>query len=402
MRKIIGTGPEKFISYESGCDDGDQEKEGYYVFIDTCFHNERFYLIDRVRLCAFTNEMLIVVTGFGIPLASQAQLMMKQKILITRPLFPDVVDRLREYFDVTINEGPRFNSAELHEALRGMNGAIVAGGEKIDDEVVGGLPELKAICVSAAGYNNVDVAALTRAGIIGTNSPGPADETVADFTWGLMIATARRIVEAAHWVEQGQWKGTAGSRYFGVNLCDKTLGILGMGRIGQAVARRAVGFRMKVLYYNRRRLDAGLEAECRAMYRLKEELLRQSDFVLLAMPLTPGNYHLIGAAELRLMRPTAMLFNIARGGLIDEGALAAALQDKMLAGAGLDVFEAEPQIHAGLMGLSNVVLTPHIGGATAEAQHGLASLAADNLIAALGLGPHAGKPMSVFNPEVLL
>src|ERR1700742_1493207 len=143
---------------------------------------------------------------------------MKQKILITRPLFPDVVDRLREYFDVTINEGARFDSAELHEALCGMSGAIVAGGEKIDAQVVQGLPELKAICVSAAGYNNVDVAALTEAGIIGTNSPGPADETVADFAWGLMIATARRIVEASHWVEQGQWKGQAGSRYFGTNL----------------------------------------------------------------------------------------------------------------------------------------------------------------------------------------
>lgn len=327
--------------------------------------------------------------------------MSKPRILITRPLFPDVVDRLREYFDVTINEGPRFNSTELHEALRGMSGAVVAGGEKVDAQVVQGLPELKAICVSAAGYNNVDVAALTAAGIIGTNSPGPADETVADFAWGLMIATARRIVEAAHWVEQGQWKAQAGSRYFGTNLCDRTLGIIGMGRIGQAIARRAVGFRMTVLYHNRRRLDAALETECKAAYRSKEDLLREADFVLLAMPLTPENYHLIGAAELRLMKSSAMLFNIARGGLIDEAALAVALQEKTLAGAGLDVFEAEPTIHPGLMGLPNAVLTPHIAGGTAAAQHGLAALAADNLIAALGLGPQAGKPPSVFNPEVL-
>jgi glyoxylate/hydroxypyruvate/2-ketogluconate reductase len=326
---------------------------------------------------------------------------MKQKILITRPIFPDVVDRLREYFDVTVNEGPRYGSGELHEALRGMSGAIVAGGEKIDEAVVAGLPELKAIAVSAAGYNNVDVVALTRAGNIGANAPGPADETVADFAWGLMIATARRIVEAAHWVEQGQWKAQAGSRYFGANLCDKTLGIIGMGRIGQAIARRAVGFRMTVLYHNRRRIDAGLEADCRAAYRTKEELLGQSDFVLLAMPLTPENYHLIGAAELESMRSSAMLFNIARGGLIDEEALALALQEKKIAGAGLDVFEAEPTIHPGLMGLPNVVLTPHIAGGTAEAQHGLASLAADNLIAALGLGPQAGRPPSVFNPEVM-
>ena len=325
---------------------------------------------------------------------------MKQKILITRPLFPDVVDRLREYFDVTVNEGPRYTSEQLRAALRGMSGAIVAGGEKINDAVVAGLPDLKAVCVSAAGYNNVDVAALTRAGIIGTNSPGPADETVADFTWGLMLATARRLVEAALWVEQGQWKGSANSRYYGVNLCGKTMGIIGMGRIGQAIARRAIGFRMTVLYHNRRRLDAALEDECRASYRTQDELLREADFIVLAMPMTPDNYHLIGDGELRRMKPSAMLFNIARGGLIDEEALAAALREQRLAAAGLDVFEGEPAIHPGLLGLPNVVLTPHIAGGTAEAQHGLASLAADNLIAALGRGPQAGHPPSVFNPEV--
>lgn len=326
----------------------------------------------------------------------------KDKVLVTRPIFPDVVDRLRVYFDVTVNEGPRYTPDQLHEALLGMKGAIVAGGEKIDDRVLQGLTGLKAICVSAAGYNNVDVSALTRAGIIGTNSPGPADETVADFTWGLMIATARRLVEAASWVEQGQWKATAmASRFFGTNLCDKTLGILGMGRIGQAIARRAVGFRMKVLYHNRRQLEEAIEKECRAGYRSKEDLLRQADFVVLAMPYSPGNHHLMGAAELGLMKPTAMLFNIARGGLIDEAALAAALRSGALAGAGLDVFEAEPVIDPGLTGLPNVVLTPHIAGGTEKAQHGLAAMAADNLIAALGFGPDAGRPGGLFNPEVL-
>ena len=176
---------------------------------------------------------------------------------------------------------------------------------------------------------------------------------------------------------------------------------MGMGRIGQAIARRAIGFRMTVLYHNRRRLDPALEAECRATYRTKEELLRQADLVVLAMPYTPENYHLIGVAELQLMRSSSMLFNIARGGLIDEAALAAALKENRIAGAGLDVFEGEPAVHPGLLGLPNAVLTPHIAGGTAEAQHGLASLAADNLIAALGLGPQAGKPPSVFNPEVM-
>jgi gluconate 2-dehydrogenase len=326
---------------------------------------------------------------------------MKQKILITRPVFPDVVDRLREYFDITLNEGPRYTSEQLNAALQGMSGALVSGGDKIDDAVLKGLTRLKAVCVTAAGYNNIDVPALTRAGVIGTNSPGPADETVADFAWGLMIATARRMVESSRSVEQGQWKESFPIRFFGINLCDKTLGIMGMGRIGQAIARRAVGFRMPVIYYNRHRLATSIEEDCRASYRTKEDLLRQSDFVLLAMPYTPENYHLIGATELRLMKPSAMLFNIARGGLIDEAALASAIQRQELAGAGLDVFENEPAIHPGLMGLSNVVLTPHIAGATVEAQHGLASLAADNLIAALGLGPQAGHPPSVFNPEVM-
>jgi glyoxylate/hydroxypyruvate/2-ketogluconate reductase len=325
---------------------------------------------------------------------------MKQKILITSPLFPDVVDRLREYFDVEMNEGPRYTGEQLRQALQDKDGVLLVVGEKVDSAVLQGLTRLRAVCVSAAGYNSVDVGALTRAGIIGTNSPGPADETVADFAWGLMLATARRLVEGDRWLQHGQWKGSVGARFFGINLCDKTLGIIGMGRIGQAIARRAAGFRMKVLYYNRRRLSESLEGECRASYMNKEDLLRNSDFVMLALPYTPENYHTIGAEQLQLMGPQSMLFNIARGGLIDEAALADALKQKKIAGAGLDVFEGEPSIHPGLIGLANAVLTPHIAGGTLEAQHGLASLAADNLIAALGLGPNAGHPPSVFNPEV--
>ena len=326
---------------------------------------------------------------------------MKQKILITRPLFPDLVDHLREYFEVTINEGPRYTAEQLREALHGKDGVIIAGGENVDGSILEGLTQLKALCVSAAGYNNVDVAALTRAGVTGTNAPGPADETVADFAWGLMIATARHLVEAAHWVEQGQWRSSIGSRFFGTNVCDKTLGIIGMGRIGQAIARRAVGFRTKILYYNRHRLDIAVEEECRATYTTKEDLLRDSDFIMLALPYTPGNYHIIGAKELQIMRPSAMLFNIARGGLIDEAALAEALRRQQIAAAGLDVFEGEPSIYPGLIGLPNVVLSPHIAGGTAEAQHGLARMAADNLIAILTKGPRTALPGSVFNPEVL-
>jgi glyoxylate/hydroxypyruvate/2-ketogluconate reductase len=326
---------------------------------------------------------------------------MKQRILVTRPTFPDVVDRLREHFDVTLKEGPRYTPEELNIALRDMDGTLVSGGDRIDEATLKGLTRLKAVCVTAAGFNNIDVGALTRAGVLGTNSPGPADETVADFAWGLMIATARRLVEASWSVAQGEWKESFPIRFFGVNLCEKTLGILGMGGIGQAIARRAIGFRMPVIYHNRRRLSPEIEADCRAAYRSKEEILREADFVMLAMPFNPENYHLIGAGELRLMKPTAMLFNIARGGLIDEVALAEALRQQQIAAAGLDVFEQEPVVYPGLIGLPNAVLTPHIAGGTAETQHGLASMAADNLITALTAGPRAVRRAAVFNPEVL-
>lgn len=326
---------------------------------------------------------------------------MPPKILITRPIFPDVVALAREHFEVEVNEGPRYTPEQLKAALQDKDGVLLAGGEKINADILEGLTRLKAICVAAAGFNNLDIDAITRAGIIATNSPGPADETVADYTWGLMITTARRLTEGDRWIRAGSWKGSTGSSFFGTNLCDKTLGIVGMGRIGQAIARRAIGFRMKVLYYNRRPVDKSIEEACRAAYASKEELLRRSDFVVLALPLNPENYHIIGEKELELMPRSAMLFNIARGGLIDEPALAKALSEQKIAAAGLDVFEGEPAVYPGLLGLPNIVLTPHIAGGTWEAQHGLALLAAENLIAALGLGPDAGHPPSIINPQVL-
>lgn len=326
---------------------------------------------------------------------------MPPKILVTRPLSPDLLERLRGYFDVEVNEGSKYTGAQLKEALRGKEGVLVAGGERIDADLLAGLSGLRAVCVSAAGYNNVDVPALTRLGVIVTNAPGPADETVADFTWGSMIAVARKLVEAERWVQGGQWKGPAGSRFFGTDVHGRILGIIGMGRIGQAIARRAIAFNMEILYHNRHRLRAAAEQEYRAVFVSKEELLGRADFVVLALPYAPGNHHIIDAAALRLMRPSAFLINIARGGLIDEAALAEALRQQKLAGAALDVFEGEPVIHPGLIGLPNVLLTPHIAGATRETQHGLAAVAVDNLIAALGLGPDAGRPGAILNPELL-
>jgi glyoxylate/hydroxypyruvate/2-ketogluconate reductase len=326
---------------------------------------------------------------------------MKQKILITRPLSADLVGRLRKYFDVEVNEGPRYSAAELKEALKDKQGVLVAGGEKIDAELLSGLDGLHAVCVSAAGYNNVDVSALTRLGVIVTNAPGPADDTTADFAWGALIALARRLPEAERWVQEGQWTGPAGSRFFGADIHGRTLGVIGMGRIGQAIARRAIGFRMVTLYHNRHRLEEVIERDCRAEFLSKAELLGRSDFVILSLPYATENHHIIGAEELGVMRPSAYLINIARGGLIDEAALAEAIRQRKLAGAALDVFEGEPAIHPGLKGLPNVLLTPHIAGATEGTQYGLASMAADNLIAALGSGPDAGRPPAILNPEVL-
>lgn len=326
---------------------------------------------------------------------------MKQKILVTRPLSADLVERLRAHFDVEVNDGPKYSAGQLREALKDKQGVLVAGGEKIDEDLLSGLDGLRAVCVSAAGYNNIDVEALTRLGVIVTNAPGPADDTTADFAWGALIALARRLPEAERWVQEGQWVGPAGSRFFGADVHGRTLGIIGMGRIGQEIARRAIGFRMVTVYHNRHRVDERIERDCLATFLSKEELLGRSDFVILSLPYTPGNHHIIGEKELGMMRQTALLINIARGGLIDEAALAEALRLRKIAGAALDVFEGEPVIHPGLKGLPNVLLTPHIAGATGATQHGLASMAVDNLIAALGLGPDAGRPPAILNPEVL-
>jgi glyoxylate/hydroxypyruvate/2-ketogluconate reductase len=326
---------------------------------------------------------------------------MKDKILITRPIWKDVVERLEEFFDVEVNLGEKYSREQLMQAMQGKAGVLVAMGERIDETVVKSATGLRAICVSAAGYNNLDLSALTKAGVIATNAPGPTNETVADYAWGLMIATARRLTEGERWLREGNWKVAAMGRFFGSDLHGKTLGIIGMGRIGQAIARRGLGFDMRIIYHNRKRLDPMLEQECRARYVSKTELLNQSDQVMLSLPYSNENHHIIGAVELKQMKPTAFLINIARGGLIDEAALADALSKNQIAGAGLDVFEGEPVIYPGLLSLPNVVLTPHIAGATEKAQHDLAMLAAENLIAALGKGPSAFHPPSILNPSVL-
>jgi gluconate 2-dehydrogenase len=328
---------------------------------------------------------------------------MKPSILVARAVFPDVVDRLREYFDVEDNPDDRvYTKAELIQRLQGKLGAFTTGSVPIDAEVLDANPQLRAVCNMAVGYNNFDVAACTARGVLCTNTPDVLTETTADFGFALMMAAARRIAESEHSLRRGEWTRWYYDQFVGSDIHGATLGILGMGRIGQAIARRgAHGFGMRVIYHNRSRLDASTEAECKASYVDKDRLLREADHLVLVLPYSSASHHTIGAAELALMKPSATLTNIARGGIVDDAALAKALAERRIAAAGLDVFEGEPAVHPDLLTLPNVVLTPHIASATVATRRAMANLAADNLIAALGFGPNAGRPPTPINAEVL-
>ena len=329
---------------------------------------------------------------------------MRHAVLATRATFPDIADRLREYFDVEDNPSDTvFSPEELVRRLRGKQGVMSTGSERIDAALLDACPELRAVCNVGVGYNNVDVDACTARGVLVTNTPDVLTETTADFGFALMMAAARRITESEHFLRRGQWTKTGiHDMFVGGDIHGATLGILGMGRIGQAIARRgAFGFGMRVIYHNRTALAAPVEAECRAVYVDKETLLRQADHLVLVVPYSPSSHHAVGAAELELMKPSATLTNIARGGVVDDAALARALQQGRIAAAGLDVFEGEPKVHPELLALPNVVLTPHIGSASVHTRRAMASLTVDNLIAALGCGPRAGQPPTPVNSVVL-
>ena len=328
---------------------------------------------------------------------------MKPKIYVARAVFDDVLARLREHFEVSDNRSDQVGTpAELSALLVGKVGAFITGSERIDAALLDAHPQLKAVCNMAVGYNNIDVPACTARGVIATNTPDVLTETTADFGFALMMATARRIAESEHFLRRGEWTKWSYDMFTGSDIHGATLGVLGMGRIGQAIARRgALGFGMKLIYHNRSRLDAATEAELKARYVDKETLLREADHLVLVLPYSSASHHAIGAAELALMKPTATLTNIARGGIVDDAALAAALARGQIAAAGLDVFEGEPALNPALLKVPNVVLTPHIASATVATRRAMANLAADNLIAALGFGPNAGKPPTPINPEVL-
>lgn len=324
--------------------------------------------------------------------------MTKPRILVTRAVFPDVIERLEQFFEVESNQDDHIlSSAELAVRVQGKDGIFTTPSERVTAELLAANPSLKAVCNMAVGYNNIDVAAATRAGIMVTNTPDVLNETTADFAWALLLATARRVTESEHWLRAGKWQKWRYDTFLGADVHGSTLGIIGMGRIGQAIARRSTGFNMRVIYHNRSRVATELEARANnAQYVSKEELLKTADHVMLALPYSPEAHHTVGAVELAMMKPTATLVNIARGGIVDDAALIVALRANRIAAAGLDVFENEPAYDPAFLTLSNVVLTPHIASASEPTRRAMANCAADNLIAALT----DVMPPNILNPEV--
>jgi glyoxylate/hydroxypyruvate/2-ketogluconate reductase len=325
--------------------------------------------------------------------------MNKPRILVARAIFPEIIDKLQQHFDVEHNQADElWTKQQLAAKLADKVGAFTTGGERIDAETLAHAPKLKICANMAVGFNNFDLPAMTQRRVLGTNTPDVLTETTADFGFALLMATARRLTESEHYLRAGRWSRWSYDMFSGSDVHGTTLGILGMGRIGQGIARRgAHGFGMNVIYHNRSRLAPEVEVECKARYVGKEELLKTADHLVLVLPYTPESHHAVGAAELALMKSTATLVNVARGGIVDDAALAAALRDKTIAGAGLDVFEGEPKVHPDLLKVPNVVLSPHIASATVPTRKAMAHLAADNLIGFLV----RGKPLTPLNPDVL-
>ncbi len=325
------------------------------------------------------------------------------RILIARAVFPEVVERLRGHFEVDANaQDLVLGKPQLIARLQGKAGIFSTGSERIDAEVLAACPELRAVCNMAVGYNNIDVGACTARGVVVTNTPDVLTETTADFGFALMMAAARRMSEAERYLRRGEWHKWHYDQFMSGDVHGTTLGILGMGRIGQAIARRGVlGFGMKLIYHNRTRLAAEIEAGLGARYVDKATLLAEADHLVLVLPYSSASHHAIGAAELALMKPSATLTNIARGGVVDDAALAVALKERRIAAAALDVFEGEPRLDPALLELPNAVLTPHIASASLATRRAMADLAADNLIAALGQGERAGRPPTPVNAAVL-
>jgi lactate dehydrogenase-like 2-hydroxyacid dehydrogenase len=320
---------------------------------------------------------------------------MKPSVLITKRVYQEAVDFLTPHAEVDYagtDEG--LTTPELVARSRGKIAIVSQLTDKLSREVIAQLDStVRVISQVAVGYDNIDIAAATEKNIMVTNTPGILSDTTADFAFALLMAAARRVVEAHEFVHSGQWSRWGIDLMVGQDVHHRTLGILGMGRIGQAMARRGLGFSMRILYAGNKPIETDFPAE----FVSKETLLRESDFVSLHVPLNAGTRHLIGEAELKMMKTTAILVNTARGPVVDEPALAAALRNRVIAGAGIDVFEHEPTVYPDLLGLSNAVLAPHIGTASVATRTRMSMMAAENALAVL----EGRLPQNLVNPEAV-
>ena len=319
-----------------------------------------------------------------------------KKVVVTREVFDETIEYLRQHFSVVSNQTDRaYTRDELLGLLDGADGMQASSSDAVDEELLSRCTSIKAVCNTAVGYNNIDVAACTSRGVMVTNTPGVLDDSVADYAIGLMIATCRRMGEGERYLRAGQFKATYLKQTLGQDVHGATLGIFGFGRIGQAIAKRAGGFDMNILYHTRTRVAPEVEARYKASYVSREALLSQSDIVMLILPYTADTHHYIGAAELAAMKKSAVLVNMARGGIVDDNALAQALKAGTIWAAGLDVYENEPSVNPGLLELENVVLSPHIASASEPTRRAMAMTAAKNLVAALS----GEVPPNLVNPE---
>ena len=308
--------------------------------------------------------------------------MSRPKVLVTRRIPRAGMVLLEEHVDLDVNEADApMARHELLGRLKGKDGVLCMLSDRIDREVLDATDRLKVISNYAVGYNNIDVGEASRRGIVVTNTPGVLREATADLTWALLMAVARRIPSSDRYVREGRFTGWRPELFLGLDVYGRTIGIIGLGDIGAAVGRRAKGFGMTVLYHNRR--SSPRAEEIGAELVSLDELLGRSDFVSLHVPSVPETWHMIGERELRMMKGTAILVNTSRGEVVDEAALVRALQDRRISGAGLDVYEREPELSPGLAGLDNVVLTPHTGSGTVETRDRMAVMAATNLVAVL-------------------
>ena len=324
--------------------------------------------------------------------------MSKPKILSTRPLFPEAREILDRHFEVDYGKsGEQIPRGELLRRVADKEGLICLLNEKVDEELLTAAPKLRIVATVSVGFDNIDLAACTKHKVVATNTPGVLDDTTADFACTLLMAIARRLIEGDEWMRSGTWPGWDLDQLLGGDVWGKTLGLIGFGRIGRGVARRSQGFQMRVLYSDAVRAPADVEKDLHAEFVDRDRLFRESDFISLHVPLLPDTRHLICKENLDKMKPTAYLINTSRGPVVDEAALADALERKKIAGAALDVFEAEPKANPALIKRKDVILTPHIASASVETRTKMTVMTANNLVAFF----EGKRPPNALNADAL-